>query len=109
MNDQFKQLFGQTLAATPFALAHPDRLTLELQPGSGAARLGTIADAGLRQQLYTKIFALPAGEGSGNLFALSNGVYPISCKTSTTLRELSLFLSEAVRALAGAPCLLALE
>jgi hypothetical protein len=60
MNDQFKQLFGQTLAATPFALAHPDRLTLDLQPGSGAARLGTIADAGLRQQLYTKIFALPA-------------------------------------------------
>ena len=66
MNDQFKQLFGQTLAATPFALAHPDRLTLDLQPGSGAARLGTIADAGLRQQLYTKIFALPAGKAPPN-------------------------------------------
>ena len=42
----------QTLAATPFALAHPDRLTLDLQPGSGAARQSTIADAGLRQQLF---------------------------------------------------------
>ncbi|MGZ3646721.1 MAG: hypothetical protein ACXVCM_23055 [Ktedonobacteraceae bacterium] len=66
MNDQFKQLFGQTLAATPFASAHPDRLTLELQPGSGIAQLGTIADAGLRQKLYTKIFALPAGKASPN-------------------------------------------
>jgi hypothetical protein len=66
MNGQFKQLFGQTLAGTSFALAHPDRLTLEFQPGSGSVRLGTIADAGLRQQLYTKIFALPPGKASPN-------------------------------------------
>ena len=66
MNDQFKQLFGQTLATTPFAPAHPDRLTLDIQPGSGVARLGTIADVGLRQQLYTKIFALPPGKAPPN-------------------------------------------
>ncbi|EFH79709.1 hypothetical protein [Ktedonobacter racemifer] len=66
MNGQFKHLFEQTLAATPFALAHPDRLTLDLQPGSGAARQSTIADAGLRQQLYTKIWALPVGKAQPN-------------------------------------------
>jgi hypothetical protein len=66
MNDQFKQLFRQTLVAIPFALAHPDRLTLDIQPGSGAARLGTIADAGLRLQLYTKIFSLPPGKAPPN-------------------------------------------
>ncbi len=66
MNGQFKQLFGQTLAATHFAPAHPDRLTLDIQPGSGVARPGTIADAGLRQQLYTKIFALPQGKAPPN-------------------------------------------
>lgn len=66
MNGQFKHLFEQTLAVTPFALAHPDRLTLDLQPGSGTARQGTIADAELRQQLYTKIFALPEGKAPPN-------------------------------------------
>jgi hypothetical protein len=66
MNGQFKQLFEQTLAVTSFALAHPDRLTLDLQLGSGVARQGTIADAGLRQQLYTKIFALPEGKAPPN-------------------------------------------
>jgi hypothetical protein len=66
MNGKFKQLFEQTLAATPFALAHPDRLTLDLQPLSGVARQSTIADARLRQQLYTKIFALPVGKTQPN-------------------------------------------
>lgn len=66
MNGQFKQLFEQTLAATPFAPAHPDRLTLDFQPASGVARQSTIADAGLRQQLYTKIFALPVGKAQPN-------------------------------------------
>jgi hypothetical protein len=66
MNGQFKQLFERTLAAAHFAPARPDRLTLDLQPGNGVARQSTIADAGLRQQLYTKIFALPAGKAQPN-------------------------------------------
>ena len=66
MNGQFKQLFEQTLAVATFAPASPDRLTLDFQPGNGVARQSTIADAGLRQQLYTKIFALPAGKAQPN-------------------------------------------
>jgi hypothetical protein len=52
MNNQFKQLFQQTLATTTFAQAHPDRLTLNLQPSRGTVKQSTIADAGLRQQLF---------------------------------------------------------
>lgn len=66
MNGQFKQLFEQTLAAVSFAPAHPDQLTLDLQPERGVARQSTITHAGLRQQLYTKIFALPAGKAQPN-------------------------------------------
>jgi hypothetical protein len=66
MNGRFKQLFEQTLAAATFASARPDQLTLDLQPENGIARQSTIADAGLRQQLYTKIFALPAGIAQPN-------------------------------------------
>jgi hypothetical protein len=62
MNGQFKQLFEQMLAAAHFAPAHPERLVLDLQPEQGANRQNTIADAGLRQRLYTKIFALPVGK-----------------------------------------------
>jgi hypothetical protein len=66
MNGQFKQLFEQTLAAARFAPARSDRLTLDFQPGNGVARQSTITNAGLRQQLYTKIFALPAGKAQPN-------------------------------------------
>ena len=66
MNGQFKQLFEQTMAAATFASARPDQLTLDLQPENGVARQSTIADAGLRQQLYTKIFALPVGRAQPN-------------------------------------------
>ncbi len=66
MNGQFKQLFEQTLAAVSFAPAHPDQLTLDLQPERGVAQQSTITKAGLRQQLYTKIFALPAGKAQPN-------------------------------------------
>lgn len=66
MSDQFKQLFTQTLAATSFVPAHPDRLTLEIQPANGTSQQSTVADTGLRQQLYTKIFALPAGQAQPN-------------------------------------------
>ena len=62
MNDQFKQLFQQILTTTTFAPAHPDQLTLNLQPSRGINRQITITDAGLRQQLFTKIFTLPAGK-----------------------------------------------
>jgi hypothetical protein len=58
---QFKQLFQQVVSAATFAPAHPDRLTLSIQPMRGAAQDITV-DAGLRQQLYTKIFALPMGK-----------------------------------------------
>jgi hypothetical protein len=66
MNAQFKHLFEQTLAAASFVPARPDRLTLNLEPYRGITRLSTIADARLRQQLYTKIFALPAGKAQPN-------------------------------------------
>lgn len=66
MNGQFKQLFGQTLATAPFAPARPDQLTLDLQPERGVDRQSTITNAGLRQQLYTKIFALPEGKAQRN-------------------------------------------
>jgi hypothetical protein len=66
MNSQFKQLFEQTLAAAHFAPARPDQLTQDLQPENGVARQSTITDAGLRQQLYTKIFALPTGKAQPN-------------------------------------------
>lgn len=66
MNDQFKQLFEQTLAVAHFAPARPDLLTLDFQPENGISRQGTIADAGLRQQLYTKIFTLPTGKAQPN-------------------------------------------
>lgn len=62
MNDQFKQLFKQTLKAASFAQARPDQLTLNLQAGNSVARQSTITDQELRQQLYTKIFALPEGK-----------------------------------------------
>lgn len=66
MNDQFKHLFEQTLAAAHFAPARPDRLTLDLEPEKGAARLSTLTDAKLRQQLYAKILALPATKALPN-------------------------------------------
>ena len=66
MNGQFQQLFEQTLAAVPFAPAHPDQLTLDLQPERGVARQSTITNVGLRQQLFTKIFALPSGKAQPN-------------------------------------------
>src|SRR5436309_3196564 len=66
MNGQFKHLFEQTLAAATFAPARPDRLTLDIQPEKGVARQSTIADARLRQQLYTKIFALSEGKAQPN-------------------------------------------
>ncbi len=66
MNGQFKHLFEQTLAAATFAPARPDRLTLDIQPEKGVARQSTIADARLRQQLYTKIFVLSEGKAQPN-------------------------------------------
>lgn len=66
MNSQFKQLFTQTLAAATFAPARPDQLTLEVQPARGAVQQSTITDAGLRQRLYAKIFALPTGKAQPN-------------------------------------------
>ncbi|HEV2580305.1 MAG TPA: hypothetical protein VGT44_05585 [Ktedonobacteraceae bacterium] len=62
MTDQFTRLFEQTLATASFAPARPDRLTLDVEPARGVARQITIADAGLRQQLYAKLFALPVGK-----------------------------------------------
>jgi hypothetical protein len=62
----FEQLFQRTLAAATFTPAKPDRLTMEIQAGNGAAHETTIADAQLRQQLFTTIFALPAGVAQPN-------------------------------------------
>ena len=62
MTDQFKRLVEQTLTTASFAPARPDRLTLDLEPERGVARQSTIADAGLRQQLYTKLFVLSTGK-----------------------------------------------
>ncbi|HEY7416479.1 MAG TPA: hypothetical protein VH593_14900 [Ktedonobacteraceae bacterium] len=66
MNNQFKQLFAQTLAETSFAPAHPDQLTLQLQPSRGTDRQVTVADAKLRQQLYAKLLALPQAKTQPN-------------------------------------------
>jgi hypothetical protein len=66
MNSQFQQLFEQTLAKATFAPARPDQLTLDFEPENGVARQSTITDASLRQQLYTKIFALPTGKAPPN-------------------------------------------
>ena len=66
MNDQFKQLFGQTLATTPFAPAHPDRLTLDIQPGvasPGWARLLTWIEAATVHE----DFCTATGEGTAKL------------------------------------------
>jgi hypothetical protein len=52
MTDQFKHLFEQTLSTASFVPARPDRLPLDLEPERGVARQSTIADAGLRLQLY---------------------------------------------------------
>ncbi len=65
MNDQFKQLFAQVLAATFFAPAQPDQLTLYVE-GGNVDRQRTVADAKLRQQLYTKLLALPPGKTQPN-------------------------------------------
>ncbi len=66
MNGQFQQLFAQTVAGATFAPAQPDRLTLDVEPERGTAHQGIIADTALRQQLYTKIFALPTGKAQPN-------------------------------------------
>jgi hypothetical protein len=66
MTDQFKQLFEQTLTTASFAPARPDRLILDVEPERGVARQSTIAGVGLRQQLYTKLFALPVGKAQPN-------------------------------------------
>lgn len=66
MTAQFKQLFEQVLGTATFAPARPDHLTLDLEPMKGSAQQTTIADASLRQQLYTKIFALPKGNAQPN-------------------------------------------
>src|SRR5262249_3510172 len=59
MNDQFKQLFAQTLAGASFAPARPDRLSLLLEPEKGQVSQSVIADTELMQKLYTKVFLLP--------------------------------------------------
>jgi hypothetical protein len=60
MNDSFKQLFVELLASATFSPAHPDELSLETLKGSGTSSKGPVADAGLKQRLYQKVFALPA-------------------------------------------------
>ncbi|MBE3561700.1 MAG: hypothetical protein IMW89_21135, partial [Ktedonobacteraceae bacterium] len=61
MNEQFKQLFAQIIAGASFAPAQPDQLTLQQQEANGTVSQQLMTDANLRQQLYTKIFSLPAG------------------------------------------------
>jgi len=62
MNDQFKQVFAQTLAGAKFARARPDQLALTIQRGDSTVQHGLVADAALTQRLYEKIFALHRGK-----------------------------------------------
>ena len=62
MNDQFKQVFAQTLAGAKFAPARPDQLALTIQRGDSTVQHGLVADAALMQRLYEKIFALHRGK-----------------------------------------------
>ena len=61
VSSAFELLFEHTLATATFAPAKSDRLTMEIQKGNGVTRQTTIADAKLRQQLFTTTFALPVG------------------------------------------------
>lgn len=62
MNDQFKQVFAQTLTGAKFAPARPDQLALTIQQGGSTIQHGLVADAALKQRLYEKIFALHRGK-----------------------------------------------
>jgi hypothetical protein len=45
MNDQFQQVFAQTLAGAKFAPARPDQLALTIQRGASTIQHGLVADA----------------------------------------------------------------
>ena len=60
MNDRFKRLLSQTLAAVTFTPARPDQLTLSLldRTKMDTSRQTMITDAQLMQKLYAKVFTL---------------------------------------------------
>ena len=64
MTGAFKQLLNQTLAGATFAPARPDQLSLTVLIGKGTASNQTVTDASLRQQIYARVFALPAAPAS---------------------------------------------
>jgi hypothetical protein len=64
MNDQFKGLLSQTLAAVTFAPAHSDQLTLSFldRTKMDTSRQTMITDAQLMQKLYAKVFTLQSAQ-----------------------------------------------
>jgi hypothetical protein len=57
MDDQFKQLFQQTIAGASFAPASPDHLTLSLQTTNASSQTN-VTDPQVMQRLYQKVFTL---------------------------------------------------
>ncbi len=101
MDAQFKQLLAQTFAAASFATAQPDQLSLEVMPARGNVSSMTITDAGLRQQFYNRIFALPRGTALPNCPSGQDKVQGIGRWYSLNFSQWSLPILSSVDAYEG--------
>ncbi len=60
MNEQFTQMFTKTLTEAALTPAQPDALSLRLSTNKDSGSSTRVTDTQLIQQLYTKVFTLPA-------------------------------------------------